>query len=263
MQRVKQRVSVLDILNLHMSSNSYKRWNLRLQPHSTKQLPLLHNYNIQNESLSQQAIYTFWCWTSFQKGLRPDRPTQPETWRSSEALQECKKNQQQIVPLQPEVKVGCRRGCAQHVLRLCLRKSWPSCRSSKRTFQRICGNRFWFWFRLHVWYRIEGVNRMSFPPKRPFSEPTQISRKKAFKLSLNHPRTYTCPLPSASHILVPGLKTIFLPLKASLLHIQTFILECLTQGYLAYCSLVSDWHCYSHSFIFIALAGKIIQFWIK
>ena len=125
-------------------------------------------------------------------------------------LQECKKNQQQIVPLQPEVKVGCRRGCAQHVLRLCLRKSWPSCRSSKRTFQRICGNRFWFWFRLHVWYRIEGVNRMSFPPKRPFSEPTQISRKKAFKLSLNHPRTYTCPLPSASHILVPGLKTIFL-----------------------------------------------------
>ena len=34
-------------------------------------------------------------------------------------------------------------------------KSWPSCRSSKRTFQRICGNRFWFWFRLHVWYRIE------------------------------------------------------------------------------------------------------------
>ena len=36
------------------------------------------------------------------------------------------------------------------------------------------------WFRLHVWYRIEGVNRMSFPPKRPFSEPTQISRKKAF-----------------------------------------------------------------------------------
>ena len=167
-------------------------------------------YNIQNESLSQQAIYTFWCWTSFQKGLRPDRPTQPETWRSSEALQECKKNQQQIVPLQPEVKVGCRRGCAQHVLRLCLRKSWPSCRSSKRTFQRICGNRFWFWFRLHVWYRIEGVNRMSFPPKRPFSEPTQISRKKAFKLSLNHPRTYTCPLPSASHILVPGLKTIFL-----------------------------------------------------
>ena len=113
MQRVKQRVSVLDILNLHMSSNSYKRWNLRLQPHSTKQLLLLHNYNIQNESLSQQAIYTFWCWTSFQKGLRPDRPTQPETWRSSEALQECKKNQQQIVPLQPEVKVGCRRGlCA-------------------------------------------------------------------------------------------------------------------------------------------------------
>ena len=210
MQRVKQRVSVLDILNLHMSSNSYKRWNLRLQPHSTKQLLLLHNYNIQNESLSQQAIYTFWCWTSFQKGLRPDRPTQPETWRSSEALQECKKNQQQIVPLQLEVKVGCRRGCAQHVLRLCLRKSWPSCRSSKRTFQRICGNRFWFWFRLHVWYRIEGVNRMSFPPKRPFSEPTQISRKKAFKLSLNHPRTYTCPLPSASHILVPGLKTIFL-----------------------------------------------------
>ena len=206
MQRVKQRVSVLDILNLHMSSNSYKRWNLRLQPHSTKQLLLLHNYNIQNESLSQQAIYTFWCWTSFQKGLRPDRPTQPETWRSSEALQECKKNQQQIFPLQPEVKVGCRRGCAQHVLRLCLRKSWPSCRSSKRTFQRICGNRFWFWFRLHVWYRIEGVNRMSFPPKRPFSEPTQISRKKAFKLSLNHPRTYTCPLPSASHILVPGLK---------------------------------------------------------
>ena len=79
MQRVKQRVSVLDILNLHMSSNSYKRWNLRLQPHSTKQLLLLHNYNIQNESLSQQAIYTFWCWTSFQKGLRPDRPTQPET----------------------------------------------------------------------------------------------------------------------------------------------------------------------------------------
>ena len=210
MQRVKQRVSVRDILNLHMYSNSYKRWNLRLQPHSTKQLLLLHNYNIQNESLSQQAIYTFWCWTSFQKGLRPDRPTQPETWRSSEALQECKKNQQQIVPLQPEVKVGCRRGCAQHVLRLCLRKSWPSCRSSKRTFQRICGNRFWFWFRLHVWYRIEGVNRMSFPPKRPFSEPTQISRKKAFKLSLNHPRTYTCPLPSASHILVPGLKTIFL-----------------------------------------------------
>ena len=67
MQRVKQRVSVLDILNLHMSSNSYKRWNLRLQPHSTKQLLLLHNYNIQNESLSQQAIYTFWCWTSFQK----------------------------------------------------------------------------------------------------------------------------------------------------------------------------------------------------
>ena len=65
-------------------------------------------------------------------------------------------------------------------------------------------------FRLHVWYRIEGVNRMSFSPKRPFSEPTQISRKKAFKLSLNHPRTYTCPLPSASHILVPGLKTIFL-----------------------------------------------------
>ena len=58
MQRVKQRVSVLDILNLHMSSNSYKRWNLRLQPHSTKQLLLLHNYNIQNESLSQQAIYT-------------------------------------------------------------------------------------------------------------------------------------------------------------------------------------------------------------
>ena len=165
MQRVKQRVSVLDILNLHMSSNSYKRWNLRLQPHSTKQLLLLHNYNIQNESLSQQAIYTFWCWTSFQKGLRPDRPTQPETWRSSEALQECKKNQQQIVPLQPEVKVGCLRGCAQHVLRLCLRKSWPSCRSSKRTFQRICGNRFWFSFRLHVWYRIEGVNRMSFPPK--------------------------------------------------------------------------------------------------
>ena len=142
MQRVKQRVSVLDILNLHMSSNSYKRWNLRLQPHSTKQLLLLHNYNIQNESLSQQAIYTFWCWTSFQKGLRPDRPTQPETWRSSEALQECKKNQQQIVPLQPEVKVGCPRGCAQHVLRLCLRKSWPSCRSSKRTFQRICGKSF-------------------------------------------------------------------------------------------------------------------------
>ena len=106
MQRVKQRVSVLDILNLHMSSNSYKRWNLRLQPHSTKQLLLLHNYNIQNESLSQQAIYTFWCWTSFQKGLRPDRPTQSETWRSSEALQECKKNQQQIVPLQPEVKVA-------------------------------------------------------------------------------------------------------------------------------------------------------------
>ena len=167
MQRVKQRVSVLDILNLHMSSNSYKRWNLRLQPHSTKQLLLLHNYNIQNESLSQQAIYTFWCWTSFQKGLLPDRPTQPETWRSSEALQECKKNQQQIVPLQLEVKVGCRRGCAQHVLRLCLRKSWPSCRSSKRTFQRICGNRFWFWFRLHVWYRIEGVNACRFPQNGP------------------------------------------------------------------------------------------------
>ena len=91
MQRVKQRVSVLDILNLHMSSNSYKRWNLRLQPHSTKQLLLLHNYNIQNESLSQQAIYTFWCWTSFQKGLRPDRPTQPETWRSSEALQDARR----------------------------------------------------------------------------------------------------------------------------------------------------------------------------
>ena len=255
MQRVKQRVSVLDILNLHMSSNSYKRWNLRLQPHSTKQLLLLHNYNIQNESLSQQAIYTFWCWTSFQKGLRPDRPTQPETWRSSEALQECKKNQQQIVPLQPEVKVGCRRGCAQHVLRLCLRKSWPSCRSSKRTFQRICGNRFWFWFRLHVWYRIEGVNRMSFPPKRPFSEPTQIVAQSSSYIHMSITKCFTYS--------GPRLEDNLLALKASLLHIQTFILECLTQGYLAYCSLVSDWHCYSHSFIFIALAGKIIQFWIK
>ena len=29
MQRVKQRVSVLDILNLHMSSNSYKRQGRR------------------------------------------------------------------------------------------------------------------------------------------------------------------------------------------------------------------------------------------
>ena len=115
MQRVKQRVSVLDILNLHMSSNSYKRWNLRLQPHSTKQLLLLHNYQYSKwKSLSASDLH-FWCWMSFQKGLRPDRPTQPETWRSSEALQECKKNQQQIVPLQPEVKVGCRRGCAQHV----------------------------------------------------------------------------------------------------------------------------------------------------
>ena len=122
------------------------------------------------------------------------------------------------------LKLAVVEGCAQHVLRLCLRKSWPSSRSSKRTFQRICGNRFWFWFRLHVWYRIEGVNRMSFPPKRPFSEPTQISRKKAFKLSLNHPRIYTCPLPSASYILVPGLKTIFLlwkpPYSTSNFHLR-------------------------------------------
>ena len=210
MQRVKQRVSVLGILNLHMSSNSYKRWNLRLQPHSTKQF-YYYTTTIFKMKVSLSKRFTLSdAERRFRRAIWPDRPTQPETWRSSEALQECKKNQQQIVPLQPEVKVGCRRGCAQHVLRLCLRKSWPSCRSSKRTFQRICGNRFWFWFRLHVWYRIEGVNRMSFPPKRPFSEPTQISRKKAFKLSLNHPRTYTCPLPSASHILVPGLKTIFL-----------------------------------------------------
>ena len=193
-----------------MSSNSYKRWNLRLQPHSTKQLLLLHNYNIQNESLSQQAIYTFWCWTSFQKGLRPDRPTQPETWRSSEALQECKKNQQQIVPLQPEVKVGCRRGCAQHVLRLCLRKSWPSCRPSKRTFQRVCGNRFWFWFRLHVWYRIEEETACRFPQNGPSQSQHKYLERKPLNcrsIILVHIQVHYQVL----HIFwSQGLKTIFL-----------------------------------------------------
>ena len=133
--------SVADTLNLHMSSNSYIRTSLGMQIHTNSVLP--HN-NIDNESFTQQTLHTIRRWAPIQKGLRPDRPTQPETWRSPETLQESKKHKQSVISLQSPTEACCHRRGSQHVLRLCLCKSWPGRRSSQRTVQRISWNRLWF-----------------------------------------------------------------------------------------------------------------------
>ena len=111
---------VAGIHNLHMSSNSYIRINLEMQYHT---ISVLLQSNIENEGFTRQTIYTVNCWAPIQRGLRPDRPTQPETWRCSETLQGGKKIQQPGIPLQSTTEACCHRRCQKHVLWLCLCKS--------------------------------------------------------------------------------------------------------------------------------------------
>ena len=69
-------------------------------------ISVLLQSNIENEGFTRQTIYTVNCWAPIQRGLRPDRPTQPETWRCSETLQGGKKIQQPGIPLQLRLKLA-------------------------------------------------------------------------------------------------------------------------------------------------------------
>ena len=164
---------VAGIHNLHMSSNSYIRINLEMQYHT---ISVLLQSNIENEGFTRQTIYTVNCWAPIQRGLRPDRPTQPETWRCSETLQGGKKIQQPGISLQSTTEACCHRRCQKHVLWLCLCKSWPGRRSSQRTVQRICWNCIWFGLGLYVWIRVKGIKRKPFP-QMALLRATQIIKK--------------------------------------------------------------------------------------
>ena len=65
-----------------MSSNSYIRASLGMQSHTNSVLP--HN-NIDNESFNRHTLHIIRRWVPIQKGLRTDRPTQPETWSRNAA----------------------------------------------------------------------------------------------------------------------------------------------------------------------------------
>ena len=83
-----------------------------MQIHTNTVLP--HN-NIDNESFTQQTLHTIRRWAPIQKGMRPDRPTQPETWRSPETLQESKKHKQSVISLQSPTEACCHRRGAHNM----------------------------------------------------------------------------------------------------------------------------------------------------
>lgn len=149
---------------------------------------VLQQHNINNESFTRQTFHSIRRWAPIQKGLRPDRPTQPETWRSPETLQEGKKHQQSVISLQSPTEACCHRRCSQHVLRLCLHQSWPGRRSSQRTVRRIRWNCLWFRLWLHIWVWLKGVNRKPFP-QMALLRATQIFKKE-------NPKTMSSKFPT-------------------------------------------------------------------